>query len=463
MLSAPGIALLVCAVQFSAIILISLASGLSYHVAIYGNAGGLGSVLASGILAGLAYVAPVFTRRDSSWYEAMANRRSVRQVVVDWTTAVFVVAVIAFLTKTADMFSRGALLLMLAFGLVVLIALEAVIARLIAAALRSARAAPRRVLLLGDKAVNERYRSELAGQPDIHVVGMRSLPVSADDAARQKDLEALVAQSVAEARHLQADDVLLTIPLSRLDVIERSVQAFSMSPATMHLVGDDLSARFAGLRVTDVGRLPTLRLSRPALSPVQAMTKRVLDVVLATIGLMLLAPAFPIVALLIKLDSPGPVFFMQKRRGYNLRDFRILKFRTMSTLDDGPVVVQAKHNDPRITRIGAWLRRLNIDELPQLVNVVKGDMSIVGPRPHALAHDTAFETRIARYPRRLNVRPGITGWAQVNGLRGETDTEDKMARRVEADLFYIDNWSLLLDLKILALTVISPRAYRNAR
>ncbi|HEX4892386.1 MAG TPA: sugar transferase, partial [Hyphomicrobiaceae bacterium] len=152
----------------------------------------------------------------------------------------------------------------------------------------------------------------------------------------------------------------------------------------------------------------------------------------------------------------------QRRRGYNQYEFRIVKFRTMTTLDDGDIVRQARRNDPRITRVGAFLRRYNLDELPQLWNVLKGEMSIVGPRPHAVAHDREFERRIMRYPRRLNVKPGITGWAQVHGYRGETDTEEKLQRRVEYDLHYIDHWSIWLDLYIVALT-LSRRAFTNAR
>jgi exopolysaccharide biosynthesis polyprenyl glycosylphosphotransferase len=183
---------------------------------------------------------------------------------------------------------------------------------------------------------------------------------------------------------------------------------------------------------------------------------------LASAGLLALTPLLIVVAILIKLDSPGPVFFLQRRFGFNQKPFHIIKFRSMSTLDDGPVIQQARKDDPRVTRVGAWLRRWNIDEIPQLFNVVKGDMSLVGPRPHALSHDQEFERRIFSYARRHNVKPGITGWAQVHGLRGETDTDEKLRKRIEHDLYYIDNWSVLLDLQILIRTVISPASYRNA-
>jgi exopolysaccharide biosynthesis polyprenyl glycosylphosphotransferase len=198
------------------------------------------------------------------------------------------------------------------------------------------------------------------------------------------------------------------------------------------------------------------------LSPLQLLIKRVMDVAIAAIALVLLAPLFLTIGVLIKLSSPGPVFFRQRRGGYNLAEFRIWKFRTMSTLDDGDKIVQAQRNDDRLTRIGGFLRRYNLDELPQLINVLKGEMSIVGPRPHALAHDKEATHKIEAYSRRLNVRPGITGWAQVNGLRGPTQTVDLMQARVAHDLYYIENWSLGFDLYILFLTLFSPRAYANS-
>ena len=171
-------------------------------------------------------------------------------------------------------------------------------------------------------------------------------------------------------------------------------------------------------------------------------------------------PLLLLVAVLIRIDSPGPIFFVQRRYGFNQQPFPIIKFRTMRTFDDGGR--QATAHDPRLTRIGRWLRRGNIDEIPQLFNVLTGDMSLVGPRPHPLPLDHEYQRRISLYARRSNVKPGITGWAQIHGYRGETDTEEKMRNRVAYDLFYIDNWSLWLDLKIIARTVLSPTAYRNA-
>ena len=205
-----------------------------------------------------------------------------------------------------------------------------------------------------------------------------------------------------------------------------------------------------------------LNLIRPSLTRFEVLIKRIFDFCVALVLLTLLSPLLLVVAVLVKLNSPGPVFFRQRRQGFNQRLFRIFKFRTMTVTEDGDVVTQAVKDDPRMTRLGRHLRRWNIDELPQLANVLLGDMSLVGPRPHALTHDRDFESRVAFYARRHNIKPGITGWAQVNGWRGATDTEQKVQARVEHDLYYIDNWSISFDLYILALTVLSPKSFRNA-
>jgi len=185
---------------------------------------------------------------------------------------------------------------------------------------------------------------------------------------------------------------------------------------------------------------------------VERAVKRGLDIVGALAAIVLLVPIFIFAALAIRRDSRGPVIFRQRRSGLNQREFTIFKFRTMYVQEDGMKVVQAQREDPRVTRIGRFLRRTSIDELPQLFNVLKGEMSLVGPRPHAMAHDSEYNERIAVYSRRFTVKPGITGWAQVHGFRGETKRLFDMRQRIDYDLWYIDNWSLALDMKILART-----------
>jgi exopolysaccharide biosynthesis polyprenyl glycosylphosphotransferase len=211
----------------------------------------------------------------------------------------------------------------------------------------------------------------------------------------------------------------------------------------------------------DLGPARAVELQGRPLSILQRATKRLLDIVLASSGLLVLLPVFALLAAAIRLDSAGPILFRQGRTGFNGRAFRIYKFRTMTTLEDGLQIRQASRNDQRVTRVGRVLRRLSLDELPQLINVLKGEMSVVGPRPHALVHDDQYSRLIAEYAARHKMKPGITGWAQVNGCRGETPHVDMMKRRVNYDLGYIESWSLWLDLKILVMTVIHVVKDRN--
>ena len=194
----------------------------------------------------------------------------------------------------------------------------------------------------------------------------------------------------------------------------------------------------------------------------QRAIKRSIDLILAScLSAVLLLP-FIIVAIAIKLDSSGPALFRQTRKGFGGKPFRVLKLRTMSVLEDGPQIAQATQGDTRVTRLGTWLRRNSLDELPQLFNVLKGEMSLVGPRPHAIAHDELYSKSIENYQLRQHVKPGMTGWAQVNGLRGPTPTLDLMWRRIEHDLWYAMNASIILDLKILAMTLVEVLRQRNA-
>jgi putative colanic acid biosynthesis UDP-glucose lipid carrier transferase len=190
--------------------------------------------------------------------------------------------------------------------------------------------------------------------------------------------------------------------------------------------------------------------------------KRGQDVLLGSIMLAMLALPMLLIALAVRFSSPGPVLFRQRRHGEGGCEFDVFKFRSMTTMENGADVVQAQRGDMRITPVGAVLRRTSLDELPQLLNVLRGEMSLVGPRPHAIAHNALYRTKIREYMRRHKVKPGITGWAQVNGLRGETDTLEKMVARVEHDIAYIRKWSLWLDILILFLTVFGRKVRQNA-
>ncbi len=258
------------------------------------------------------------------------------------------------------------------------------------------------------------------------------------------------------------DEIVLDLRWSDDARIRALMEGLAVVPVALHLAPDPGSPWTRRPVLAHIGKIPTFRLIRAPLTWRDLVLKRAFDVALALWLLALAMPLFALIAIAIKLETPGPVLFRQRRLGFNQREFRVLKFRTMTTLDDGPVIPQATRNDSRITRVGRVLRSTNLDELPQLLNVLTGHMSLVGPRPHAVAHNTEYEAQIRIYAQRHKVKPGITGLAQVNGYRGETDSLDKMLRRVEHDLLYIDNWSLLLDIKILVMTLFSVSSYRNA-
>lgn len=269
---------------------------------------------------------------------------------------------------------------------------------------------------------------------------------------------------LAHARAGHVDDVVVAMPWSADRTVIATVETLKELPINVYLgadlVGFDLAFRpvlgsFSQLSMFEVTQRP--------ISGWNAAVKKVFDYVTATIALVLLSPLFLIVALAIRLDSEGPVFFMQKRLGFNNQPFSIYKFRSMYVdADKDGVVRQAQRGDPRVTRVGRIIRATSIDELPQLLNVLDGTMSLVGPRPHAVLHNEEYGRRIRGYFARHKVKPGITGWAQVNGLRGETDAIEKMRLRVEHDVYYTENWSLLFDIKIIILTIIVVFFQRSA-
>jgi Undecaprenyl-phosphate glucose phosphotransferase len=449
-----------------AIIGLSVASGIVYHQTQYGDLGPVTSFASAGVLAALSYVVPGLYRDEYLIQGFLARGRRPSRVVVLWNTAFLFLAVVAFVTKTTGEASRGWAAIFYISGMIVLTGLEFGICRALDAGLKSGRIATRRALVVGSGEELRRFLAQAAGKPDLEVDGTLELPHSIPGLTREEmraALAAAVENGAAKARMLGVDLVVLLPSCDEPDRLDACMDGFNQLPVAIQLAMRDPMQRCSALRVSHVAGRVSLSLTDPPLSPWQELLKRLFDIVGASVALVLLAPLFAVVAYLIKRDSKGPVFFLQRRRGFNHREFRIWKFRTMTTMDDGEVIVQSQgSSDLRVTKVGHYLRRLNIDELPQLINVLRGEMSLVGPRPHAVAHDKLYETRIEKYPRRLNMRPGITGWAQVNGFRGVTDTECKMRGRVDRDVYYIENWSIMFDIYIIALTVLSPKAYRNA-
>ena len=286
----------------------------------------------------------------------------------------------------------------------------------------------------------------------------RCYPIPEDLGTRAGTL----ADLVVAAKSGEVDLIYLALPLRAEPRINQLLQQLSDSTATVYLAADFFVFDLLHARWSTLGGVPTMSLYETPFYGVDGWLKRLEDIVLGSLILLIIAIPMLVIGICVKLTSPGPVIFRQRRYGLNGEVIDVLKFRSMTVCEDGPEIRQATRNDERVTKLGAFLRRTNLDELPQFFNVLGGSMSIVGPRPHAVAHNELYRKKVQRYMLRHKVKPGITGWAQVNGWRGETDTLEKMEKRVEHDLDYIRNWSLLWDLQIIVMTVLAGPAPKNA-
>lgn len=268
------------------------------------------------------------------------------------------------------------------------------------------------------------------------------------------------------ARKHHLDDIVVALPWSSEDRLSWIVDKLDVLPNAVNLSPDLVGYRFNNLQWVNYGGVPVVNVRKRPMDGWSSIVKAIEDRVLGALILALITPVMLLVALAIKLDSKGPVFFKQKRYGFNNQLIEVLKFRSMYTdLEDSDASKLVTKNDSRVTRVGAFLRRTSLDELPQFINVLKGEMSIVGPRPHALkasAQGRLYDEVVSDYAKRHKVKPGITGWAQVNGWRGETDTEEKIKNRVEHDVYYIENWSVFFDIEIILRTIISGFGGENA-
>ncbi|MBZ7199969.1 undecaprenyl-phosphate glucose phosphotransferase [Klebsiella oxytoca] len=290
-----------------------------------------------------------------------------------------------------------------------------------------------------------------------------------EDRAVQRDSRLLSIEKKGNSRDLLAlakageiDEVYIALPMVAQQRIRQFLNEFSDTTVDVFLVPDlfSYSSHISQLRM--FGNIQTISIFTSPFEGEGAVLKRIEDIVLGTLFTFVSLPVMLAVAIGIKLTSPGPVLFKQSRYGLNGKQIAVWKFRTMRVMENSAVVTQATRNDPRITRFGAFLRKTSLDELPQFFNVLQGTMSIVGPRPHAVAHNEQYRVLVENYMIRHKVKPGITGLAQIHGFRGETDTIDKMEKRIQYDLEYIQSWSLLLDIKIVFLTFFRGFVGKNA-
>jgi putative colanic acid biosynthesis UDP-glucose lipid carrier transferase len=370
-----------------------------------------------------------------------------------WAAVVLMLIAIIYLTRRADQYSRAWMLMWALGGWSALVATRVLAWR----AIRRFRGQlVTRTAVIGHPIPAQRLAQRLAddARGDVEIVGV----FEAKDALGQcdpRDGGALARLSAADTR---IDEIVFALPHD--EVLDLDAALGKLGPRVVDIkVGFDLPAP----RGSDGGPLILVPVWQRPLAGSPTVLKRAIDICASLLLLASLLPLMAVIAALVKFDTPGPVLFRQQRFGISKKPFKLYKFRSMRcAASNDPSVPQARRHDPRVTRIGRFLRRTSLDELPQLLNVLKGDMSLVGPRPHATLHDEKYAALIDGYVARHRVKPGITGWAQVHGWRGETDTLEKMQRRVEYDIYYMNNWSLRLDFEILFKTLAVVLGQRNA-
>jgi Undecaprenyl-phosphate glucose phosphotransferase len=461
---APVLSSLLMLTEALAVVALALLSGFAYHFFAYGSTTLSILYLHVGATAAVIYAVANAVRRDYSIGNILSDDVQWRHVLVHWHGTLLFLLALGFLAQTSVIYSRAWIVIFYLSGFIFLFPIRLLVTRATVAATNAGIVAAKRIFLVGTESrigsFLARYKPSALG---IEVTGCFPLrllpgPLGNDNVTM---LRHELDEAVTLARETHPDAIFLLAPWTASEAVVHCVEKFGALPAELHVGPDRLLEDFKNAELQKLGPIKTIQLTSTPLGLIEQLTKRLFDIVMSSVAIALLSPLMLIIAVLIKLDSRGPVVFRQRRYGYNQVEFRIIKFRSMSVMEDGLAVPQAMRDDPRVTRVGRWLRRWNLDELPQLFNVLKGDMSLVGPRPHAIAHNLEYGAQINFYARRNNVKPGITGWAQVHGYRGETDTF-LMRKRVEYDLYYIENWSLTLDILILLRTVLSPRSYRNA-
>lgn len=395
-------------------------------------------------------------------------RAGLRRQLSAWTLTMSMLVVGAYSLHLSDAYPRLWVALWLALGVVLPAAVRTGFSGLTRRWIREGRLAQRTVIV-GTTDHGRLLARHLRGCEDIRtrIIGFAydEQPPGEGYIDRVRVLGDLE-QLVGLIRHNEVDQVIIALPWAQRDRIMRTLAELADTPVDIRLAPELLRFEFLRQRAEIVGDVPLLRVLDRPVSGSAELLKAAEDRVLGGLLLLMFAPLMLLIAAAIKLDSRGPVFFRQTRYGFNNNLIKVWKFRTMHHhMTDAAASVLTQRDDPRVTRVGHFLRRTSLDELPQLLNVVSGEMSLVGPRPHALqakAGELLYQDVMHHYAARHRVKPGLTGWAQVHGWRGETDTPEKLTRRVEHDLYYIDHWSLLLDVQILLRTVRVVLGDKNA-
>lgn len=389
-----------------------------------------------------------------------------RQVCVAWGAMALAMLFTAYALKVSDEFSRRVVLLWLGTTPLVLCGFRMGL-RLFLRHARSSGRNHRRVAIAGTGPVALSIARNIAASPWMGMELLGFYDDAADENSRPADdVNAIVCgklpQLVADAKESRFDEIFIALPMREEIKTKVLVQALADTSIQVQYVPDIFTFNLINSRIRDIGGVPVISVYDTPLDTMGRMLKRAEDIVVAAVVLLLITVPMLVIAAGVKLSSPGPILFRQRRYGRSGEEILVWKFRSMTVCEDGAEVSQATRGDARITAFGSFLRKTSLDELPQFFNVLQGTMSIVGPRPHAIAHNEMYRKEIDGYMQRHLVKPGITGWAQINGWRGETDTTEKMVKRVEYDMHYIRNWSIWFDLKIIVLTILRGFVGKNA-
>ena len=459
-ISYRSVSLLAIVCDVAIILVCGVACGIFYNFEAFGTAGDLLRYFGSAAVVAALFISLMKGRDLYSPAELLGLRTQVFSAITAWVSVFLFLFGAAFALKVGDQFSRGAVFSFATVGLGLLFTQRVLFRSFLNRGLADQKFTGRNAILIADGA--SAGNGELAHTLLKHGFQLGHqfvLPILQDNS---EQLDDFISDIVEYVRGSDIEEIIVGVDAERWGDLKKLLAGLRILPLPVSLIPVGMASDVLSYPTHVMGDTLCIELHRGPLGAFERGAKRSIDVFCAIAGLLLFLPLLAIVAVLIKLDSPGPMLFRQRRCGFNGRQFQILKFRTMSVLEDGPSVRQAAESDFRVTRLGKWLRRTSIDELPQLMNVLNGTMSLVGPRPHALAHDDHFDKVVRNYAFRHHVKPGLTGWAQVNGHRGPTPTVADIQRRVQFDLWYIDNWSLRLDLLIIVKTVAEVMRSRNA-
>jgi len=445
------------------ILLSSLVGGVGYQLWAGNPIPDIVPYCAVGLLASFIHILRMSGRGYYDFPDSAKPHVEVGEILVCWFTTGLLLAFFAFLLKVGVDYSRGSFVVFYFLAPVGLLGVRKLTKAMLASAVSRGAIGHHDIVLVGDcNEMAAMEQQDLLAFFGVAEVNRFTLSQESDPLIR-KSTDIRIFNSVANFVRLNnCSEILLALPWGDAVRMEFVRDQLKTLPVAARLLPDMRVRSLTNYTSSARQRVLAIEIQRAPLSGAERFVKRVMDIVLASLALLFFLPVMALTAIAIKLDGSGPVIFRQYRKGFNGKQFVMFKFRTMTVQENGANVAQARRDDPRVTAIGRLLRSASIDELPQLLNVLNGEMSLIGPRPHALAHDNQFEKIVADYAFRHHVKPGITGWAQCNGARGATPSIEHISERVRLDLWYINNWSLWLDIQILIKTVFEVLRKRNA-